>query len=126
MRSTWLAAAVGCNAAIAVPWWIALFAAPWTRDWFLPSATPDSALLSFALADAVFFIGAGLAAATGIARGAAWARPALWLHTGGACYAAMYVLLQWMLTGEAWLAAAAMMPSLVLLPYACWWMEHAR
>ena len=124
MSRRMLAAAIGGNAALALPWWVVLFAVPETRRFFLPASFPNEALLSFFAADALLFFGAGVLAAIGVAQGARWSRPVLWLHTGGACYAALYTLTQWALTKDAMLAALAMSPSLVLLPYACWRMER--
>lgn len=115
-----LALAIAVNAGAAIPWWIGLLASPEFRRWFLPHATPDSALLSFAAADAILFWGAGLLAAYAIWNRKPWANAVLLLHTGAACYASLYTLLQFVLTGEAWLSAAAMLPGLFLLPFACW------
>lgn len=62
---------------------------------------------------------AGLAAAYGIWRSASWARDVLMVHTGAACYASLYTLTQFWMTGETWLAVVAMTPGPVLLLFAC-------
>ena len=115
-----LIAAIAVNALASVPWWIGLFLFPAFRRWFVPMSTPDSALLAFALADGLLFAGAGIAAAYGLMLRRQWAPNLLLIHAGAACYAALYTWQQSIQTGEAWAAAAAMSPSLLILPYACW------
>ncbi|MCC6540141.1 MAG: hypothetical protein IT162_21515 [Bryobacterales bacterium] len=112
--------AIAMNAAAAIPWWAGLALSPAFRRWFVPVTTPDSALLAFASADLLLFAGAGLFAAYGLWRQRGWAPNLLLIHTGAACYAALYMLQQSVQTGEAWPGALAMSPSLLLLPYACW------
>jgi hypothetical protein len=116
MRRRVLAAAIGIHAGAAVPWWAAMWTMPEVRRMF----DPQGALLPFVLADLVLFVGAGLAAAYGIWCGAAWAREMLLAHTGAACYASLYTLTQYCLTGETWLSVVAMTPGPVLLLFACW------
>lgn len=85
---------------------------------------PQGVLLPFVLADLLLFVGAGLAAAYGIWRDSAWAREALLVHTGAACYAFLYTITQYCLTGETWLSVVAMTPGFVLLPVACWMLRR--
>ncbi len=119
MRPYW-ALAIAVNAGAAIPWWIALHADPVFRRRFLPASHPDTALMSLEAADLILFVTAGLAAAYGVWRSATWSRSVLLLHTGAACYASIFTLQQYFMTGEAGLAAAAMLPSLGLLPWLCW------
>ena len=101
-------------------WWVTLAFYPPSRAWFRPLQAPDTALLSFFLPDVVFFVGAAL-----------WAAPMLWrapqrallplaLHVGGASYAALYCAQQYLMTGEAGLAALFMAPSLIVGPVLLW------
>ena len=116
-----LTTAVAVHSLAAVPWWIAIIADPSFRRWFLPAVVPDGALLAFAVPDVVLFSGAGLAAAYGLRNHRGWACDVLLLHTGAACYAALYTWQQAIQANQAWPAAVAMLPSLILLPYASWW-----
>jgi len=109
-----LAAAVGVNAGLAIPWWIALHVSEGFRRRFLPAAYPDAALFSYEVADAVLFIGAGLLAAAGLWLGRPWAKPVLRIHLGAAAYSSLVTLHQFVITGEAALAAVGMLPSLLL------------
>ena len=119
-RNKVVAAAVGLQAACAGVWWVALWWVPGLRPLFRLANAPDPTLLAFALPDVLLFVMAGMAAAIGIWRDAAWARPVLFLHAGAAMYAALYCIGLTLLTGEAQAAAVLMMPSLVILPTAIW------
>lgn len=111
-----LALGIGIHAGTAAPWWVGM----WTMPEFRRMFDPQGVLLPFVLADLVFFVGAGIVAAYGIWRGATWAREVLLVHTGAACYASLFTITQYWLTGETWLSVVAMTPGLVLLPVACW------
>lgn len=118
-----LAVAIAVNAGAAVPWWFLLWLHPASRRWFLPASMPDVALLSFALGDVLLYITLGLLAAYGIWHRTSWALAVLFIHTGACCYASLFTLHQWFLTGQAALSALAMLPSLLLLPYSCWFLS---
>lgn len=89
-------------------WWTALALAPPLRALFRPLNTPDSALFSFFLPDAVFFLMCGIWATMCLVRNPAKARLPLALHVGASGYAALYCAAQTLLTGQAWLAAILM------------------
>ncbi|MBW3635786.1 MAG: hypothetical protein KY445_04870 [Armatimonadetes bacterium] len=93
-------------------WWAFLLVEPASRALFRPAKVPDSVLLAFWLPDAVFFIGAGLWAARNLLRSPQTALLPLALHVGGAGYAALFCLAQWLATGEAMWGAILMLPSL--------------
>ncbi len=97
----------------ALLWWLVLWLEPKSRAFFRPSDAPDSVLLAFALPDFVWFIGAALWAARALMKKPKSAIMPLALHVGAASYAALFCLLQWILTGEAGLAALLMAPSVI-------------
>ena len=101
-------------------WWVALWFIPQSRAYFRPSNTPDSALLAFFLPDLIFFIGAAIWAAIALWRTPKSALMPLALHVGAASYAALYCLQQWLMTGEAAIAALAMAPSLIIGAILLW------
>jgi hypothetical protein len=102
-------------------WWIILFAWPESHRHFRAHDAPDSTLLAFAVADGLLFIGTSFGSAIGCWKRRRWAWPVLCVHTGAACYAALYC---WSLTvltgGDAWLGAVLMTPSLVVPPALAW------
>lgn len=104
----------------AVIWWLALFLAPAIRAAFLAPGAPASTLLAFCVPDLLLYVGAGVAAALGLARRRPWAWPLLCLHAGAAVYAALYALSLPLLSGGGWWGACLMAPSLVCLPYIVW------
>lgn len=95
----------------AVLWWLVLWLEPKSRALFRPLGAPDSVLLAFALPDFVLFIGAALWAARALMKNPQTATVPLALHVGAASYAALFCIMQWVLTGEAGLAALLMAPS---------------
>ena len=97
-------------------WWLELWLFPATRVYFRPANAPDAVLIAFFLPDAVGFIGAAMWAAWLLWRAPKRALLPLALHVGAASYAAFYCFSQWLLTGEAPLAALFMAPSLVASP----------
>ena len=97
-------------------WWLALWLFPATRVYFRPANAPDAVLIAFFLPGLVGFIGAAMWAAWLLWRAPKRALLPLAIHVGAASYAAFYCLQQWMMTGEAALAALAMTPSLVIGP----------
>lgn len=116
----WGAIYLALQALGATFWWLMLWRVPESRAWFRPHAAPDSALLSFFLPDAIGFIGLGIWAAIALWRDARHAVLPLALHVGATTYAALYCLQQWLLTGEAGLAALLMLPALVVGPWLLW------
>ncbi len=98
---------------VAVFWWLILLVEPRARLLFRPLNTPDSALFSFLLPDAIFFIGAGLWSAVRLVKHPASARTPLLVHLSATAYAALYCLSQTLLTGEAILATVLMLGSLL-------------
>jgi hypothetical protein len=105
-------------------WWVVLIAWPASRPYFRAHDAPDSTLLAFAVADSLLFIGTSFGSAIGYWKQRRWAWPVLCVHTGAACYAALYC---WTLTaltgGDAWLGAVLMTPSLVVPPLLLWFLR---
>ncbi len=101
-------------------WWIMLWIYPASRAYFRAANAPDAALLAFFAPDLIFFIGAGIWAAITLLRAPHKAQLPLALHVGGASYAALYCLQQWLMTGEAPLAALFMAPALIVGPLLLW------
>ena len=108
------------QAAGASLWWAALWFVPKSRAYFRPSNTPDASLLAFFLPDIVLFIGAAICAAVALWRAPRSALVPLALHVGAASYAALYCLQQWLMTGEAAIAALAMAPALIIGSILLW------
>lgn len=98
-------------------WWAWLAVEPDAVRFFLPSAFPNQVLASFAVGDLILFATFALLAAVGLRRHRSWAYTALCLHTGAAAYAALFGWGMVVTTGEAWLSAALMTPSLLVLPW---------
>ncbi|RYG66603.1 hypothetical protein EON80_15110, partial [bacterium] len=112
----WGAVILGLQSVGAALWWTMLWTAPSSRAYFRPSQTPDSALLSFFLSDSILFIGAAVWAARALVRKDGSAQLPLALHSGAAIFGSLYCLMQWLLTGEAFLAALFMAPCLLIGP----------
>ena len=109
------------QAAGAAIWWMVLWVYPASRALFRPVNAPDASLFSFFAPDLVFFVGAALWASVFLWRGAKRrALIPLALHVGAASYAALYCLQQWLMSGEAPLAALFMAPALVVGPLLLW------
>lgn len=104
----------------ALLWWLILWLEPKSRALFRPHDAPDSVLFAFALPDFVLFIGAALWAARALMKNPKTAIVPLSLHLGAASYAALFCLMQWVLTGEAGLAALLMVPSTVVGSLLLW------
>jgi hypothetical protein len=104
----------------AVAWWAMLWTVPASRSFFRPANTPDSALLSFFLPDTFLFIGAALWAAYNLLKKPRAAQLPLALHTGAAIFGALYCIMQWLMTGQAFLAALFMAPCLLIGPLLLW------
>lgn len=116
----WGAIYLALQALGATTWWLMLWRVPESRAWFRPHNAPDSTLLSFFLPDVIGFIGLGFWAAIVLWRDARRAVLPLALHVGAATYAALYCLQQWLVTGEALLAALLMLPALMVGPWLLW------
>lgn len=76
---------------------------------FLPSAFSSEALVAFFPADVALAL-ASLATAWLVYRGHAFERSAAWFVAGCAVYATLWCVGIWLLTGEAFLGAAMMVP----------------
>jgi hypothetical protein len=98
----------------ALAWWSALLIAPKSRAWFMAQGAPDSTLLQFAVPDLGLFAGASLLVSYGLVRERSWAWPLLLVHAGAASYAALCCLTLASLDSTAWLAAALMLPPLLI------------
>jgi hypothetical protein len=101
-------------------WWILLWTVPASRPYFRPAGAPDSVLLSFFLPDTFLFIGAALWAAHHLIKKPSAAPLPLTLHTGAALFGSLYCVMQWLMTGEAGLAALCMAPCLLIGPILLW------
>jgi hypothetical protein len=101
-------------------WWVLLMLYPPARTPFLAPGAPDSTLLAFIVPDLAMFISSAFVAAYGLAKNRDWAWTALCVQTGAAVYAALYALALPLFSGSAWLGAAMMFPSLILLPLFAW------
>ena len=108
------------QAAGASLWWLILYFYPQSRVYFRPHNMPDASLLAFFLPDIIFFVGAAVWAAIRLWRAPQRALIPLALHVGAASYAALYCLQQWLMTGEAAIAALAMAPSLIISAILLW------
>src|SRR5690349_11160659 len=103
------------EAALALVWWAVLVASPSFRARFWPEDAGVS-IFTFALPDGVLYIGAALVGAYGLARRASWSRRVLGIHTGAACYAALFAIALSARHPSTWLGALLMAPALVVLP----------
>lgn len=110
----------------ALLWWALLFLRPEWRAWFKPQTFPDAALLSFVLPDLILFIGAAGWSVHRLLRGAKSLLLPLALHCGAAIYAALFCLMQWLLTGEAVLSMLLMAPCLIVQPWMLWTCYNAE
>lgn len=104
----------------ALLWWCLLFGWPESRTYFMAAKAPDSTLLAFVVADALF-ISTSAAAAYGIWTARRWAWPVLCFHSGAAVYAALYCWTLVALTGgDGLLGAVLMSPSLPIPGLLAW------
>ena len=101
-------------------WWVGMLAVPGWRTPFLAPGAPDSTLLALGPADLVFFLGGSFLSAWGLARQRFWSWPALCVHAGAACYAALTALALPLLSGGGWLGALLMAPAFLVLPVLVW------
>jgi len=101
---------------LGLAWWIALLVRDDLGSVFLPPGVDPSLVRTFVVADFAFYVAAPVAAALGLARDRRWALPVLWLHAGGALYAALWGWGLVLVTGSGLLGAALMTPSAVVLP----------
>lgn len=108
--------ALAAEAALGLAWWIALLLRDDLGSVFLPPEVDPSLVRTFVVADAGFYVALPVAAAAGLARGRRWALPVLWLHAGGALYAALWGWGLVAVTGHGLLGAALMTPPAVVLP----------
>ena len=101
---------------LGLAWWIALIARPDLGSVFLPAGVEPSLVRTFVEADFACYVAAPAAAAVGLHRGRRWAIPVLWLHGGGALYAALWGWGLVLFTGTGVLGAALMTPPALLVP----------
>lgn len=95
-------------------WWTLLACAPTARTAFLPNGNHVSALLAFALPDALLLIGGSLVVAALAARADRWAVPVAFLVAGAMGYATLDVLAWSALAGGGWLSFVMMAPAALL------------
>ncbi len=92
-----------------VVWWVVMFVRPATMRLFLPSDVPVEALTAFLPADALFAAGSFVAAWLAF-RAHPRERLVAWFVAGAACYATLWCIGIWALTGEALAGVLCMLP----------------
>lgn len=93
-------------------WWLVLWLVPGARAPFVIGPDwPESTLLVFAVPDLTIIVVGSAAAAFGLRRQTAWARPLLWFVAGGVGYATLWCLGGNLATGSGWLSSAMMLAS---------------
>ena len=101
-------------------WWLGILSIPGWRVPFLAPAAPDATLLALAPGDLLFYLAGSFLSAWGLRQQRPWAWTVLCLHTGAACYGALYALSLFLLSGGGSLGAVLMAPSLLVLPALVW------
>ena len=104
----------------ALLWWTVLWLWPPARSPFLAPGAPDATLMSFLVADLVFYIGGSLVSAYGLKVGYHWGWTILCVHAGAAGYGGLYCMMLPVLSGGGWWGAMLMLPSLVLPSFFAW------
>jgi len=105
-------------------WWMLLISVPASRALFRAPTAPDSTLLAFWLPDSLLYGGGSALAAYGLARRRRWAWGVLCVHSGAACYAALYGLALPLLSGGG-VGSLLMAPVLLVLPILVWALRPA-
>jgi len=107
---------LAAEALLGLAWFAALLVREDLGSVFLPPGVDPSLILTFVAADFAFYVAAPVAAAAGLTRERRWALPVLWLHAGGALYAALWGWGLVLVTGSGLIGAALMTPPAVVLP----------
>lgn len=92
-------------------WWLTLALVPSSRAYFAPPGAPDWAILSFWLADLLFFVCGSLLCGFAMAVRSPRAQPLLLLTVGGTSYATLYCVGASLMTGSMWLPTGVMVAS---------------
>jgi len=101
-------------------WWLGILSVPSWRVPFLAPGAPDATLLALAPGDLLLYLAGSFLSAWGLRQRQPWAWTVLCLHTGAACYAALFALALPLLSGGGGLGAVLMAPSLLVLPALTW------
>lgn len=102
------------QAGAALLWWGALVAQPAVRRLFLPATVPDHAILAFWLADLGLVVAGSGMSGLALLRDDHRLPPLLWFTAGAVSYAALAAVGLTMMSGEAVLGAALMLPAMVV------------
>jgi hypothetical protein len=108
------------QALVVAAWWIVMVVSPAARAPFVVPGWPAATLFAFALPDALLLVAGSLAAAAGLVRQRAWARPLLWCIAGAALYATAWSGAVCVMHGDCWLPFVAMLPCCVAMGWAAW------
>lgn len=106
-----------CQGTFGILWWVLLAFAVHSRDYFLPSGFPDTALFGFWLADILFFIVGSMYCGFSLLLQKKTFKPIYFFVAGGISYAFLYCLGISLLTNEAWLSTGLMFLSMILTLY---------
>lgn len=102
------------QSALAAGWWALLVIRPESRTWFRPLDGPDVMLLAFWIADLACVVLGSAVAAWLVHRRDARRSTALAFLSGAMVYATLYCAALSIMTGEAWLGVALMLPATVV------------
>lgn len=114
MVRRWTIGYLALQGVATIVWWLLLWAEPAIRHYFKPPDYPDSALLSFWLADLAGVAAGSIGSAILLLRRHPRALVVLWVTTGGVVYGALYCLAVMLSTGSGQLSVVLMIPAAAL------------